>query len=66
MSSLRWGGMCVIIRSDEGTLDPYYDKVVRPDEESFFDLSSSLLTVGWEETYVDASRGEIAESVVGK
>lgn len=47
--------------------DPYYAEVVQPDEEEFFDFSNSKFTVGWEETYVDASKGgEVAESVAGK
>lgn len=47
--------------------DPYYAEVVQPDEESFFDFATSQVTVGWEETYVDASKGgELAESVAGR
>ena len=40
---------------------------MKPDEESFFDFANSQLTVGWEETYIDASEGgEVAESVAKK
>lgn len=49
-----------------GRTDPYYEEVVRPDEESFFDFSASLITVGWEETYIDDRKdGELAPSVAG-
>lgn len=48
-------------------IDPYYAEVVQPDEEAFFDFANSKFTLGWEETYVDASKdGEVAESVAGK
>lgn len=34
-------------------LDPYYEQVVQPDEESFFDMSKSSITIGWEEVYIE-------------
>ena len=38
-----------------------------PDEAEFFDFENSRFTVGWEEVYVDASKGgEVAEEVKGK
>lgn len=55
--------MCALIV----VIDPYYKDVVQPDEEQFFDLSNSRFTVGWEETYVDASKdGKVAASVKGE
>lgn len=47
--------------------DPYYAEIVGPDETSFWDFERSSMTVGWEETYIDAAdNGKVADSVVGK
>ena len=32
--------------------DPYYEKVVPPDEAELFEWETARLTVGWEEVYV--------------
>lgn len=40
-----------------GAVDPYYERVIQPDEEAFFDLSRSKITVGWEEEYIKSRGG---------
>lgn len=34
-------------------LDPYYEDVVKADEEEFIDTSKSRVLFGWEEVYID-------------
>ncbi|KAI5357772.1 putative EthD domain-containing protein [Septoria linicola] len=47
--------------------DPYYADVVSPDEQSFWEFATSKITVGWEETYIDATKdGEVAFPVKGQ
>ncbi|PPJ53236.1 hypothetical protein CBER1_11770 [Cercospora berteroae] len=47
--------------------DPYYAEVVAPDEKSFWKFATSKITIGWEETYIDASKsGEVAAIVKGQ
>lgn len=45
---------------DRAKQDPYYEKVVKQDEESFFDADTSVMLVGWEEVYIE--EGEIVPS----
>ena len=45
---------------DRAKQDPYYEKVVKQDEERLFDAESSIMLVGWEENYID--KGEAMPS----
>ena len=33
--------------------DPYYEKVVQPDENQLFEWETCQWTVGWEEVYIE-------------
>lgn len=47
--------------SPKNSTDPYYKRIVAPDEAKFFDWTKTSIAFGWEESYVENGQPRVSK-----